>query len=316
MNDRSDEIRLAEAHRHFLDMSLDPRLPPSLHSLPRKYDIPIRLWQTAFHQLLERLRHALPPLSPSEEASAESDARTQGSLLLDNMTDFIYFSYNFYTALLDEPAFADFRSVWIEQLGDLARYRMAVAGLVVKYSRKQGLSTALAPDDADEGGASDGDSLGGEVSDSDDERPVKDVPPPAELDRGGSSVGVAALNDWDYEEQDTWRNVARDWYAKGISETPTNGRLHHHLALLSKGDEMRTLYHYVKSCVLSPSSHRPRLTWTKLDGAASLSSGTRIDPALLRSRAPDPPHPVRRLHPRPFCPPPRHALHQDLARRL
>lgn len=245
--------QLAEAHRHFLDMALDPRLPESLHSLPQKYNIPVRLWQTAFHQLLERLRHALPAISgQTAERNAES------SSLIEHMVDFIYYAYGFYTGLLGEPSFVVFRSAWIEQLGDLARYRMAVASLSAKYSAKgptsgrRTLSEAGSEDDEDDkdddaaarDGSSDSyvahvkrtmrkDEAGGRI---DEEAKTRD----------GGSIGVAALNDWEYEEQETWRNTARDWYAKGLAETPAVGRLHHHLALLSKGDELRALYHYVK----------------------------------------------------------------------
>ncbi|GAA5857330.1 hypothetical protein JCM9279_000299, partial [Rhodotorula babjevae] len=62
-----------------------------------------------------------------------------------------------------------------------------------------------------------------------------------------ASIGQAALNDWDLEEHETWREMARDWYGQGLAENPGTGRLQHHLALLSKGDELRALYHYAKS---------------------------------------------------------------------
>ena len=70
--------------------------------------------------------------------------------------------------------------------------------------------------------------------------------------QGGASVGEAALDDWDLEEADIWRATARDWYAKGIAETPGTGRLHHHLGLLARPhDDLRALYHFVRALTAS-----------------------------------------------------------------
>lgn len=123
-----------------------------------------------------------------------------------------------------------FRSSWIEQLGDLARYRMAVAGLASRVSavdaRTQSKSSAtqIEADNATVG-----------------ERKEKEV---RMFD--AASIGDAALGDWEVEEADSWREMAKDWYSQGVSETPGSGKLQHHLALLSKGDELRGLYHYSK----------------------------------------------------------------------
>lgn len=61
-----------------------------------------------------------------------------------------------------------------------------------------------------------------------------------------ASIGSAALGDWDFEEKETWRITARDWYAKGLAEVPGTGRLHHHLGILSRAIELRALYHFCK----------------------------------------------------------------------
>ncbi|KAH9814891.1 hypothetical protein DFH28DRAFT_1082641 [Melampsora americana] len=241
---------------------------------------------TGFHQLLERLRHALP----------SNSGQSNNHHLLEHMTDFIYFAYGFYTNLLEEQSFGSFRSIWIEQLGDLARYRMAVAGLMTKLTSNHQHSKNIANDIIQEVHASDTDlsdeddrvtgralrrkrrgrkrkegsqsdhsmadsldlaseSHHSRTSDEDDTplspAPIKpkEVPVPPKILRG--SIGVAALGDWEFEEQEIWRATAKDWYSKGLAESPGTGRLHHHLALLSKGDELRTLYHYAKSLTAS-----------------------------------------------------------------
>lgn len=270
---------LAEAHQQFLEMALDPRLPASMHALPHKYNTPSRLWQIGFHQLLERLRHALPPSSNS----AFNDQSSQ--LLLEHMTDFIYFAYGFYTALLEEQRLQPFKNVWVEQLGDLARYRMAVASLTSKFFVKNDVNPNAERSDAsarcpDQDANDDDDSESGRKrirprarrphkfrEDGENELSLSSESQSSRLDlssqesrsqlapaspkivppRPGGSIGLAALGDWDCEEQEIWRATAKDWYAKGLADNPATGRLHHHLALLSKGDELKTLYHYCKS---------------------------------------------------------------------
>lgn len=236
-------------------MSTDPNLPSTMHQLPQKYNIPTRLWQTGFHQLLERLRHALP--NPSTSSSLTSSQH-----LLEHMTDFIYFAYGFYTNLFEEQTLRVFKSVWIEQLGDLARYRMAVAGLMTKITSSVSVSKArvqVQSSDSEEDrmiprGAKRNhrihqsqseDSLDFEASVPTSDSPLP-APPPPPVKKACGSIGVGALGDWEFEEQEIWRSTARDWYSKGLAENPGTGRLHHHLALLSKGDELGTLYHYVK----------------------------------------------------------------------
>ncbi|GAA6018749.1 hypothetical protein JCM11491_003434 [Sporobolomyces phaffii] len=230
--------QLADAHYSFLQLSLDPRLPAAYHALPQKYNIPTRLWQVAFHQLLERMRHAVlaTPFSASSVSSDPADT-TPPANVLEHLIEFIQYAYGHYSQLFEDPTVAVFRAAWIEQLGDLARYRMAVAGLASRVSAAQQLresqqvltSNALA-------------------AAAQQQHPAQEDATPVRRE-DAASIGQAALNDWDLEEQETWREMARDWYAQGLAETPGTGRLQHHLALLSKGegDELRSLYHYAKS---------------------------------------------------------------------
>lgn len=234
--------QLAEAHYSFLQMALDPHIPAGLHSLPQRYNIPTRLWQVAFHQLLERMRHAVI------SAPGPAAGGTEGANVLDHLIEFIQFAYTHYSQLFEDPAVAVFRAAWIEQLGDLARYRMAVAGLASRVHAAQavggGGTTSSSPsspllDPLDDLELDAGDAVHPAAPDR--------KAPPQRRPADAASIGHAALNDWDLEEQETWREMAREWYALGLAENPGTGRLQHHLALLSKGDELRALYHYSKS---------------------------------------------------------------------
>ena len=57
---------------------------------------------------------------------------------MEHLQDFIYYAYIFYTGLLEEPTLVSFKSGWLEALGDLAWYRMAVAAMVDGDSSGQG----------------------------------------------------------------------------------------------------------------------------------------------------------------------------------
>jgi hypothetical protein len=96
---------LLHEHHDFFLASQHPSASPALRQLAAKYAMPARMWRHRIHSLLELLRHKL------------LDS-------LDHMLAFIYLAYSM-MALLKEsvPAFKD---TWIECLGDLARYRMAI----------------------------------------------------------------------------------------------------------------------------------------------------------------------------------------------
>ena len=196
--------RLADLHHDFLDRVYDPLIPSTYQQLAVKYNIPSRLWQTGFHLILERLRYAWMSSQPSA---------------LDLLTDLVYDAYKFYTDLLEDAALLNFRTAWIEALGDLARYRMAIAAHLVSEVKS---SVPRKPARID-----------------DDEEPVS----------SGASIGAEVAEAWDVEDKETWRTTAREWYTMGITEKPGEGRLHHHLALLSrdvKGQEIRALHHFAK----------------------------------------------------------------------
>jgi hypothetical protein len=76
-----------------------------MNGLPFKYSMPARMWKHGIHAFLEVLRHRRP----------ESH---------DYMLAFIYLSYQMIALFFETvPSYKD---TWIECLGDLARYRMAI----------------------------------------------------------------------------------------------------------------------------------------------------------------------------------------------
>ncbi|KAI9790956.1 MAG: hypothetical protein M1833_001730 [Piccolia ochrophora] len=96
---------LLHEHHDFFLASQHPSASPALRRLASKYAMPARMWRHGIHAFLELLRHRLP-----------------GSL--DHMLYFIYLAYSMMALLYETvPAFED---TWIECLGDLGRYRMAI----------------------------------------------------------------------------------------------------------------------------------------------------------------------------------------------
>ena len=96
---------LLHEHHDFFLASQHPSASPALRRLAEKYAMPARMWQHGIHSFLELLRHRLPTS-------------------LDHMLTFIYMAYSMVGLLYETvPAFQD---TWIECLGDLGRYRMAI----------------------------------------------------------------------------------------------------------------------------------------------------------------------------------------------
>ncbi|KAI1273702.1 hypothetical protein F5Y07DRAFT_411174 [Xylaria sp. FL0933] len=96
---------LLHEHHDFFLASQHPSASPALKRLASKYAMPARMWRHGIHSFLELLRHRLP-----------------GSL--EHMLTFIYLAYSMMALLYETvPAFED---TWIECLGDLGRYRMAI----------------------------------------------------------------------------------------------------------------------------------------------------------------------------------------------
>ena len=96
---------LLHEHHDFFLASQHPSASPALRRLAAKYTMPARMWKHGIHSFLELLRYRLP----------ES---------LEFMISFIYTAYQMMSLLYETvPAF---KNTWIECLGDLGRYRMAI----------------------------------------------------------------------------------------------------------------------------------------------------------------------------------------------
>jgi len=218
---------------NLLDMTLAPSVPASLRNIATKYNIIVRLWTFAFHKLLESLRRA----------------SLTSPLALEHLQDFIYYAYTFYTGLLEEPTLSSFKSGWLEALGDLARYRMAVAAWVGGSSGGQGGLTIKAISDATDAAKQSGADESAAATPG-SPKSVSDAPAARIDDSPSPSIGVAAARLLEVEpEKERWRNIARDWYGTGLAEQPGTGKLHHHLGLLSRegeSEELRAVYHFVK----------------------------------------------------------------------
>lgn len=96
---------LLHEHHDFFLASQHPSASPALKRLAAKYSMPSRMWKHGIHSFLELLRFRLPDS-------------------LEFMISFIYTAYQMMSLLYETvPAFED---TWIECLGDLGRYRMAI----------------------------------------------------------------------------------------------------------------------------------------------------------------------------------------------
>lgn len=96
---------LLHEHHDFFLASQHPTASLALRRLPTKYAMPARMWRHGIHSFLELLRHRLPHS-------------------LEHMLSFVYLAYQMMGLLMESvPAFYE---TWIECLGDLARYRMAI----------------------------------------------------------------------------------------------------------------------------------------------------------------------------------------------
>ena len=96
---------LLHEHHDFFLASQHPTASAALRRLANKYAMPARMWRHGIHAFLELLRQQLPTS-------------------LDHMLTFVYIAYSMMALLLESVPF--FTETWIECLGDLARYRMAI----------------------------------------------------------------------------------------------------------------------------------------------------------------------------------------------
>ncbi|KAJ3788582.1 hypothetical protein GGU10DRAFT_384891 [Lentinula aff. detonsa] len=226
-----DHKRLVEYIHNMLEISLSPSVPSSLRDIPRKYNIIMRLWVTGFHKILQSLQRAC----------------LESPLAMEFLQGFIIYAYTFYTGLYEEYPLRDFRSNWLEALGDLARYRMTVAAMTAG-SNFDGL--ALTAANVSEAAAHAMDAEKPAIAQT---KAVSDVPAARIDDSPSPSVGVAAARALELlPEKVQWRCIAEDWYGIGLTHQPGQGKLHHHLGFLYReveGEELRAVYHFVKSMV-------------------------------------------------------------------
>ncbi|KAF2813500.1 uncharacterized protein BDZ99DRAFT_381951, partial [Mytilinidion resinicola] len=96
---------LINDHVEFFMVSQHPEAIPLLRGLATKYTMPARLWKHGIHLLLEGMRSKLP-----------------GSL--EFMLSFVQHAYRMIGLFYE--TFPAFETTWMECLGDLARYRMAI----------------------------------------------------------------------------------------------------------------------------------------------------------------------------------------------
>ena len=96
---------LLHEHHDFFLVIQHPSSSPALRRLATEYAMPARMWRHGIHSLLELLRHRLPHS-------------------FEQMLAFLYMAYSITTLLLESVP--SFEETWIEDLGDLARYRVAI----------------------------------------------------------------------------------------------------------------------------------------------------------------------------------------------
>ena len=97
--------QLLHEHHDFFLASQHPSASPALSRLAANYSMPARVWRHGIYAFREVLRHRSP----------ES---------LEHMLAFIYIAYSMMA--LPYETVTDFEDTWIEWLGDLGRYRMAI----------------------------------------------------------------------------------------------------------------------------------------------------------------------------------------------
>ncbi|KAI7216546.1 hypothetical protein KC333_g4773 [Hortaea werneckii] len=108
-------------HYDFLMATQHPLATDELKALPARYCMPARMWRHAIHSFLEVLRHRRP------------DSH-------EYMLAFVYLTYQMMALLLETvPSFGD---TWVECLGDLARYRMAIEEDRDLYSHWAGVASS------------------------------------------------------------------------------------------------------------------------------------------------------------------------------
>jgi hypothetical protein len=96
---------LLHEHHDFFMASQHPLSSPALRHLATQYAMPTQMWRHGIHSFMELLRHHVPDS-------------------LDHMLAFVDLAYSMLA--LEMESAPPFEETWIESLGDLARYRMAI----------------------------------------------------------------------------------------------------------------------------------------------------------------------------------------------
>lgn len=209
---------LLQEHHDFFLASQHPQATPGVRRLAVKYAMPARLWKSGIQSFLELLRNRLPDS-------------------YEHMLAFIYMAYSIMTLLLETvPAF---KSTWIECLGDLARYRMAI----VEREPDEAEDSSW-ENEADE---SDSGELLNMRKRNESKKHYLETLPPEEAKHRRNRKRRKAYND---QEREIWSQVSFDWYVKASIYSPDVGILHHHLAILSQTNEIQQLFYYGKSLVV------------------------------------------------------------------
>jgi len=116
---------LLHEHHDFFLASQHPSASPALRRLADKYAMPARMWRHGIYSFLELLRHRLP-YSLEHMLTFIYLAYSMMALCKFGATSFfpiIYLSSIDFVVYETVPAFED---TWVECLGDLSRYRMAI----------------------------------------------------------------------------------------------------------------------------------------------------------------------------------------------
>ena len=173
---------------------------------------------------------------------------------------------------MDEQNLSQFRNNWVECLGDIARYRIVVTALIdqqmssapktlpvnsITRAALSGNQLTTGPNTPEASALSDKNIISAGGSPTPAAR-IDDSPPPsvgeiAHHPEFVPSVGIVAARMMELEpEKERWRQISKDWYAKGLAFQPGSGKLHHHLGVLSRDregsekEELRAVYHLVK----------------------------------------------------------------------
>jgi hypothetical protein len=96
---------LLHEHHGFSLASQHPSSSPALRRLVTQYAMPARMWRHGIHSFMELLRHRLPD-SP------------------DHMLSSVYLAYSMLALVMESVP--PIEETWVESLGELARYRMAI----------------------------------------------------------------------------------------------------------------------------------------------------------------------------------------------